>query len=68
MEFKVRMIDTSLDDGYKAMATDHERENEASEWCNAITGDMININEAQRQRGNPKRALQLLDELDQMNL
>jgi predicted CopG family antitoxin len=36
------VLDTCLDDGYKAMATDKERENEANEWCNAIAGDMVN--------------------------
>jgi predicted CopG family antitoxin len=36
------VLDTSLDDGYKAMATDAIREAEASEWCNAIAGDMAN--------------------------
>lgn len=31
--------DTALDDGYKAMAADKDREAEAMEWCNALTGD-----------------------------
>lgn len=35
------VIDTILDDGYKAMAADKEREIEAMEWCNAIAGDMV---------------------------
>jgi predicted CopG family antitoxin len=30
------VLDTSLDDGYRAMATDKARESEAAEWCNAI--------------------------------
>ena len=34
------VVDTSLDDGYRAMATDTARESEAMEWCNAIAGDM----------------------------
>lgn len=29
-----------LDDGYRAMANDAEREAEAVEWCNALSGDM----------------------------
>lgn len=33
------VLDTSLDDGYRAMAADKERETEAMEWCNALTGD-----------------------------
>lgn len=35
------VIDTTLDDGYKAMAADKDREIEAMEWCNAIAGDMV---------------------------
>ncbi len=34
------VLDTSLDDGYRAMAADEAREAEAMEWCNAIAGDM----------------------------
>ncbi len=34
------VMDTSMDAGYKAMAADKEREDEAMEWCNAIAGDM----------------------------
>ena len=34
------VMDTSMDAGYKAMAADREREDEALEWCNAIAGDM----------------------------
>lgn len=34
------VMDSSLDNGYKAMAADKEREDEAMEWCNAIAGDM----------------------------
>ena len=30
----------SLDEGYKAMAADREREAEALEWCNALAGDV----------------------------
>lgn len=32
---------TSLDDGYRAMAADTSREAEAIEWCNALAGDMV---------------------------
>jgi predicted CopG family antitoxin len=34
------VLDTALDDGYRAMAADQEREAEALEWCNALAGDM----------------------------
>ena len=34
------VVDTSLDDGYRAMAADKAREADAMEWCNAIIGDM----------------------------
>ncbi|EBJ1026309.1 addiction module antitoxin [Salmonella enterica] len=34
------VVDTSLDDGYRAMSSDKEREAEAIEWCNALSGDM----------------------------
>lgn len=36
------VMDTALDDGYRSMAADQEREAEAMEWCNAIAGDMAN--------------------------
>ena len=39
---KPHVMDTSMDDAYKAMAADKEREDEAMEWCNAIAGDMTN--------------------------
>lgn len=32
--------DTSLDEGYRAMAADDAREAEAEEWCNGLVGDM----------------------------
>ncbi len=35
------VMDTTLDDGYRAMAADKDREAEATEWCNAIAGDMV---------------------------
>jgi predicted CopG family antitoxin len=34
------VLDSRLDDGYKSMAADSEREKEAVEWCNAISRDM----------------------------
>jgi metal-responsive CopG/Arc/MetJ family transcriptional regulator len=34
------VLDTSLDDGYKAMGADAARESEANEWCNALAKDM----------------------------
>ena len=34
------VMDTTLDEGYRAMAADKEREAEALEWCNALAGDM----------------------------
>jgi len=35
------VLDTSLDDGYRAMAADKAREDEAMEWCNALARDMF---------------------------
>jgi len=34
------VMDTTLDDGYQAMAADQAREAEAMEWCNALVEDM----------------------------
>lgn len=34
------VVDTSLDEGYRAMAADKTRETEAMEWCNSIARDM----------------------------
>jgi len=34
------VVDTALDDGYKAMARDKAREADASEWTAALAGDM----------------------------
>lgn len=39
---KPHVLDSSLDAGYKAMATDKEREIEAMEWCNALIKDAAN--------------------------
>ncbi len=35
------VLDTTLDEGYKAMAADKKREVDAIEWCNALAGDMV---------------------------
>jgi len=37
------VLDTSLDDGYKAMAADKERESEAQEWSHSL---MIDLSDA----------------------
>jgi hypothetical protein len=34
------VVDSSLDEGYKAMAADTSREREALEWVNALATDM----------------------------
>lgn len=34
------VLDTVLDDGYRAMAADQAREADALEWCNALAGDV----------------------------
>ena len=34
------VVDSSLDEGYKAMAADSAREREALEWVNALATDM----------------------------
>lgn len=34
------VLDTALDDGYKAMAADTTREADAQEWCNALAPDI----------------------------
>jgi len=34
------VVDSALDDGYRAMAADKDRETDAVEWCNALSGDM----------------------------
>ena len=36
------VLDTTLDDGYRAMAADKAREAEATDWCNALAVDMAN--------------------------
>jgi hypothetical protein len=39
---KPLVLDSSLDGGYRAMAADKQREVQAQEWCNALSGDMAN--------------------------
>lgn len=34
------VLDTALDDGYRAMARDKDRELEAKEWCDSLIKDM----------------------------
>ena len=34
------VMDSALDDGYRAMAADKARELEAMQWCNAVVADM----------------------------
>lgn len=36
------VLTNALDDGYKAMAADQEREADAMEWCNALSKDIAN--------------------------
>ena len=40
---KPLVLDTSLDEGYKAMASDTLRETQATEWCNALSGDAAHV-------------------------
>ena len=35
------VLDTALDEGYRAMAADAEREAEAQAWSNALAQDMV---------------------------
>ena len=37
---KPHVLDTALDDGYRAMAADTEREAEAQEWTNGLIADL----------------------------
>jgi hypothetical protein len=34
------LLDSALDEGYRAMAADKKREAEALEWSNALAGDV----------------------------
>ena len=36
------VMDTALDEGYRAMAADTAREANAQEWSNALAKDMVN--------------------------
>ena len=36
------VLDTALDEGYRAMVADTARETEAGEWANALAKDMVN--------------------------
>ncbi len=36
------VIESDLTEGYRAMATDEEREREAAEWTENLTGDIAN--------------------------
>jgi hypothetical protein len=35
------VLDSALDEGYRAMAADTEREVQAMAWCNALAKDML---------------------------
>lgn len=35
------VMDTTLDDGYRAMAADKDREADAAVWVNALAKDMV---------------------------
>ncbi len=37
------VLDTSLDDGYRAMAADAAREAQALEWCDALAADRADV-------------------------
>jgi hypothetical protein len=36
------VLGVSLDDGYRALAEDAQREADALEWCNSLSRDMVN--------------------------
>lgn len=36
-------MDTALNDGCRAMASDKARETEAAEWCDALAGDVAQV-------------------------
>lgn len=36
------VLDTAMDEGYRAMNNDHQREAEATEWINGLIGDAAN--------------------------
>ena len=35
------VVDTSFEEGYQAMAADKVRETEAMNWCDALSGDLV---------------------------
>lgn len=37
------VLDTALDDGYRAMSDDVQREAEATEWINGLLSDVANV-------------------------
>lgn len=39
----LHVVDSTLDDGYQAMAADRERETEAIEWTNGRLGDSNDV-------------------------
>jgi len=41
------VVDSALDDGYRAMAADTEREADATAWCNALAKDLAATPEGQ---------------------
>jgi len=41
------VLDTALDEGYRAMAADTARETEAGEWANALAKDMESMRNRQ---------------------
>jgi hypothetical protein len=48
------VLDTALDDGYRAMAQEKDREIEAQEWCHALLKDMAVEDAIQDHLGLPK--------------
>ena len=41
------VLDTAMDEGYRAMAADTARETEAGEWANALAKDMESMRNRQ---------------------
>jgi len=37
---RAHVLETSMEENYRAMAADTVREAEAQEWCNALIGDV----------------------------
>lgn len=42
------VVDTALDEGYRAMAADKAREADAVAWCNGLAGDIGDMADASR--------------------